>query len=88
MHIYHVASATPVGGDPAPGAHPEGHRGEDRRQACDQAPEATLAERVVAPVLEPAFGDCALGCTRARYSDGGNSSVGGRRCPLRSRAVR
>ena len=32
------------GDDPAPGAHPEGHRGEDRHQACDEAPAATLAE--------------------------------------------
>ena len=30
--------------DPAPGTHPEGHRGEDRHQACDEAPAQTLAE--------------------------------------------
>jgi hypothetical protein len=31
-------------GDPASGTHPEGHRGEDRHQARDQAHEETLAE--------------------------------------------
>ena len=38
MHIYHVASGTPSGGDPAPGAHSQGQRGAHRHQACDQAP--------------------------------------------------
>src|SRR5271167_2523441 len=31
-------------GHPSPGAHPEGHRGEDRHQARDQTPAPTLAE--------------------------------------------
>src|SRR5258705_12848181 len=44
MHIYHVASGTPDCDDPTPGAHPEGHGGEDRDQACDEAHEETLAE--------------------------------------------
>jgi hypothetical protein len=42
MHIYHVTSAG--GGDPPRGAHPERHRGENRHQARDEAPEAALAE--------------------------------------------
>ena len=31
------------GGHPAPGAHSQGHGGEDRHQACDDAPERALA---------------------------------------------
>jgi hypothetical protein len=41
MHIYHVASGTPVAAILRPA---QGHRGEDRDQARHQAPEATLAE--------------------------------------------
>jgi hypothetical protein len=41
MHIYHVRYA---GRDrPARGAHPERHRGENRHQARDEAPENALA---------------------------------------------
>jgi hypothetical protein len=43
MHIYHVASGTPVVTILRPGVHPEGHRGEDRHQARDKAHEETLA---------------------------------------------
>ena len=32
------------GDDPAPGPHAEGHRGEDRHQACDETLAQTLAE--------------------------------------------
>src|SRR6516225_3276852 len=28
----------------SPGGHPEGHGGEDRHQACDEAPERALAQ--------------------------------------------
>src|SRR5450432_3284882 len=41
MHIYHAGSGD---GDPAPGAHPEGHGGEDRHQARDEASEKALAD--------------------------------------------
>jgi len=44
MHIYHVASGTPVATILRPGAHPQGHGGEDRHQARDEAPAQTLAK--------------------------------------------
>src|SRR5271156_2194538 len=43
MHIYHVATGTPVVTILRP-AGTEGHRSEDRHQARDEAPEETLAE--------------------------------------------
>src|SRR5208282_1569614 len=48
MHIYHVASGTPVVAILRP-AHPEGHRGQDRHQAhdasCGAATVITVASR-------------------------------------------
>src|ERR1700732_4919259 len=41
MHIYHVASGTPVAAILRPAQR---HGGEDRHQACDETAEATLAE--------------------------------------------
>jgi hypothetical protein len=53
LHIYHVASGGGGGRarragrrNPAPGAHPEGHGGEDCHQARDEAPEGALAEHL------------------------------------------
>jgi len=44
MHIYHVASGTPVVTILRPARTPKGHRGEDRHQARNEALAATLVE--------------------------------------------
>ena len=44
MHIYHVASGTPVAAILRPARTPQGQRGAHRHQACDQAPAPPLAE--------------------------------------------
>ena len=44
MHIYHVASGTPVATILRPARTPKRHGGVHRHQACDQAPAPTLAE--------------------------------------------
>jgi hypothetical protein len=43
MYIYHMTSGTPIA-TVLRGAHPERHRGENRHQARDEAPENALAE--------------------------------------------
>ena len=51
MHIYHVASGTPVAAILRPARTPKGRRGVHRHQACDQAPAPPF--RTVALSLMP-----------------------------------
>ena len=44
MHIYHVASGTPMVTILRPARTPEGHGGEGGHQACDEAHAEILAE--------------------------------------------